>query len=375
MHRFNNHILVFLVAVATLSFAYCTEDIEPVNTEPENLTVEVLSIDLATFEVVLQATAENTVHFQFFIGDAENYKEENSTGLFFYSFPSAGDYDVSIRAYGESGRYIRQSRQISIALEQEPDPVPLNRGYSTPLQYSGYTLVWNDEFSGNALNDQFWSFDIGDGCPNNCGWGNNELEYYRAENASVGNDVLTIEAKEQVFGGKDYTSAKIKTSGKMSFQYGRIDIRALLPQGQGIWPALWMLGDNISTVGWPQCGEIDIMEMVGGDNTDNEVHGTLHWDDGGHIYAGDGYALSDSIFADSYHVFSIIWDPSKITWFVNDHQFYSLAIDDPEMSEFHQGFWFIFNVAVGGNWPGSPNSTTVFPQQMKVDYVRVFQEE
>ena len=376
MHRFTNHLFVFLVAVATISFAYCTDDIDPDDTnEPENLTVEVLSIDLETFEVVIQAAALNTVNYRLYIGDAENYEEENTTGLFIYTFPEAGNYDFSIRAYGASGRYIKDSRQVSITQGQDPDPVPLNRGYSTPLQYSGYTLVWNDEFSGTAVNEEFWSYDIGDGCPNNCGWGNNELEYYRAENASVGNDVLTIEARRESFGGKEYTSAKLKTSGKKSFQYGRIDIRALLPQGKGIWPALWMLGDNISSVGWPQCGEIDIMEMVGGDNTDNEVHGTLHWDNNGHIYTGDGYSLPDSIFADSYHVFSIIWDVSKISWLVNDHQFYSLAIDDLAMSEFHQDFWFIFNVAVGGNWPGSPNSSTVFPQQMKVDYVRVFQEE
>jgi beta-glucanase (GH16 family) len=136
-----------------------------------------------------------------------------------------------------------------------------------------------------------------------------------------------------------------------------------------------MLGDNIQTVGWPSCGEIDIMEMVGGSGRENTVHGTVHWENDGHVYTGDGYTLQSGIFADEYHVFSIIWNETSITWFVNDSQFYQISITESHMTEFHQKFFFIFNVAVGGNWPGSPDETTVFPQQMRVDYIRVFQAE
>jgi beta-glucanase (GH16 family) len=163
--------------------------------------------------------------------------------------------------------------------------------------------------------------------------------------------------------------------GKKEFKYGRVDIRAALPKGQGIWPALWMLGSNFSDVGWPMCGEIDIMELVGGDGKDNIVHGTTHWDNNG-SYAnyGGSYRLPTGIFNDEFHVFTIIWDESKIAWLVDDKQYHSIDISPAALSEFRQEFFFIFNVAVGGNWPGSPDGTTEFPQRMIVDYVRVFQQ-
>ena len=134
-----------------------------------------------------------------------------------------------------------------------------------------------------------------------------------------------------------------------------------------------MLGNNITSVGWPACGEIDIMEMIGGSDREKTVHGTLHWDNGGHINTGGSYTLSSGTFASQYHVFSIIWDETSIKWFVNNSQYYEINITPAHMTEFHQNFFLIFNVAVGGNWPGSPDATTVFPQQMKVDYIRVFQ--
>jgi len=245
-------------------------------------------------------------------------------------------------------------------------------GYTSPLEYNGYEMVWNDEFDGSSINTSDWVFETGTG---NSGWGNNEKQYYRQENAWVEGGVLTIEARSENYMGSSYTSSARKTQNKKSFQYGRIDIRALLPKGQGIWPALWMLGDNIQSAGWPACGEIDIMEMIGGSGREKTVHGTVHWDSNGHVYAGGSYTLQSGIFANEYHVFTIIWDENYITWFVNDIQFYKIDITPAHMTEFHQKFFFIFNVAVGGNWPGSPDETTVFPQQMRVDYVRVFQKE
>ena len=149
-----------------------------------------------------------------------------------------------------------------------------------------------------------------------------------------------------------------------------------MPKGQGIWPALWMLGNNINSAGWPECGEIDIMEMIGGIGKDNITHGTIHWGvDGNHASSGGKYSLQSGIMADEYHVFSIIWDESSIVWLMNDQKFYTVSIAPASMSEFHQQFFFIMNLAVGGNWPGSPDSSTVFPQKMKVDYVRVFQKQ
>ena len=186
---------------------------------------------------------------------------------------------------------------------------------------------------------------------------------------------LIITAKQENFGGQNYTSSRIKTQGIESFQYGRIDIRAALPNGQGIWPALWMLGDNISTASWPGCGEIDIMELIGGNGyNDRTVYGTIHWDDNGHAsYGGHNSLPSGTMFSDEFHVFSIIWTSTSIKWLRDDIQYHEADITSSSLSEFHQNFFFIFNVAVGGNWPGSPDGTTIFPQKMIVDYVRVFQ--
>jgi hypothetical protein len=353
----------------------CEED-NPVDlSNPSNLVVEVLSIDQETGEAVIQASAQYAVQFQLFIGNAGTPVEVNETGFFRYTFSEEGQYTITVRAYGASGRYITALKVVTI-LAEEYDPVPLENGYFTPMEYEGYVLAWHDEFDGNSINPESWGYDIGDGCPNLCGWGNNELQYYRSENAWVADDVLTIEARQEDFMSRNYTSARLISKGKKSFRYGRIDIRALLPRGQGMWPALWMLGNDINTVGWPACGEIDIMEMIGGNNRENTCHGTIHWDNGqGHASYGTSFTLTSKTFADAYHVFSIIWDEYSIKWYVDDQPYTQVNITEPTMSEFHQEFWFIMNIAVGGNWPGNPDGTTQFPQQMKVDYIRVFQKD
>ena len=185
---------------------------------------------------------------------------------------------------------------------------------------------------------------------------------------------MVIEARQQSFNGSPYTSTRMITKNKFDFQYGRVDIRAALPFGQGIWPALWMLGANIDDVGWPKCGEIDIMEIVGHEPA--TLHGTAHWSGfDNHVFQGGSTMLSDGIFYDEFHVFSIIWDDNSIRWLLDDQQYHSQSTTDAELTEFHESFFFIFNVAVGGNWPGSPDATTQFPQRMIVDYIRVFQEE
>lgn len=231
-------------------------------------------------------------------------------------------------------------------------------------------LVWSDEFNGATLDESSWTRETGGG-----GWGNNELQYYtdRTVNSYLENGVLVIKAMQESYGGRNYTSARLKTQGKKFFKYGKIEARMRLPYGQGIWPAFWTLGESISSVGWPACGEIDIMEMLGHESF--KSYGTTHWNNNGqHAYQGGSYSLSSGTFSDSYHLFSIIWDEQSIRWYVDNNLFYTISITSPSMSELRENHFIILNVAVGGNWPGYPDPTTVFPQYMYVDYVRVYKD-
>ncbi len=247
-------------------------------------------------------------------------------------------------------------------------------GYSTPTLYPGMELVWSDEFQGEALDPNDWTYEIGNGAS---GWGNNELQFYKEENAYLAlGDYLVIEAKEENESGFDYTSARIITAGKKEFQYGRIDIRAALPKGRGMWPATWMLGSDFYDVGWPTCGEIDIMELIGHNN--HIVHGTVHFGENPSEAASVGASRitpSGDKFDEAFHVFSLIWEEDRIRILVDDNMY--LDVDPSALGgkpwPFNQPFFFIFNVAVGGNWPGDPDENTIFPQVMVVDYVRVFQ--
>lgn len=248
-----------------------------------------------------------------------------------------------------------------------------NGGYTTPSSYPGYNLVWSDEFSGTALNLGTWNQEIGNGTG---GWGNNELEYYTnsLKNTFVSNGNLVIEARKEAIGGFNYSSGRMTTQGKKSFRYGRIDIRAKLPVGKGLWPALWMLGDNINSAGWPACGEMDIMELIG--TYPSRVTSTMHWKSaaGAHISKGDNYNLSPGDFSQQFHVYSMVWTADNIRSYVDDKLYFTIAASDiGTPNPFNASQFFIFNVAVGGNWPGPPDATTTFPQRMFVDYVRVFQ--
>ncbi|MEM7368383.1 MAG: family 16 glycosylhydrolase [Bacteroidota bacterium] len=249
-----------------------------------------------------------------------------------------------------------------------------DEGYITPTNYTGFDLVWADEFEGTSINTDNWTHEIG-----GHGWGNEESQYYtdREDNSYVSNGNLIIEAKLESFSGSAYTSARMITLNKQSFQYGRVDIRAILPEGQGIWPALWMLGNNFPTVGWPACGEIDIMELLG--HEPEKTHGTAHWGAQGQGFSHNksgSLVLQEGKFSDEYHVFSIIWEPGSIKWLLDDEEFHTVTNADVNGAyPFDAEFFFIFNIAVGGRWPGYPDATTQFPQQMLVDYIRVFQEK
>jgi len=244
-------------------------------------------------------------------------------------------------------------------------------GYTAPSTYQGLNLVWSDEFSGKTINPLVWNYDIG-----GSGWGNNELEYYTnsSKNVFVTNGYLVIEARKETYKTNNYTSARLLSKDKKSFTYGRIDFRAKLPKGQGIWPALWMLGSNISTKSWPACGEIDIMELLG--HEPQKTYGTIHWGAAGgpSTHIGGNYLLNSQTFSDSFHVFSLLWETNKLSFLIDNIPFFSA--DKSQVNgdyPFDKPFFFIMNVAVGGNWPGNPDTTTIFPQRMIVDYVRVFQ--
>ena len=250
----------------------------------------------------------------------------------------------------------------------------------TPLTSAqDWQLVWSDEFDGTAVDSTKWSFQIGDGCPELCGWGNNELQYYRAENASVSDGVLTITAQEEAFMGKEYTSARMRTIGKGDFTYGRIEARAKMPEGQGMWPAFWMLPTEQLYGGWAASGEIDVVEVLG--HEPEKAIGTIHY--GGpapaNVFTGADYILEGATFADDFHVFAVEWHPGIIRWYVDDilyatqTDWFSTAGEFP--APFNQDFHLLLNLAVGGNFPGNPDETTVLPQTYEIDYVRVFETD
>ncbi len=242
---------------------------------------------------------------------------------------------------------------------------------------AGWTLVWSDEFNGTAVDQTNWTFDIGAG-----GWGNNESEYYRAENAVVAGGALTITARKEPFGDAPYTSARLQTSRKRAFTYGKFTMGARLPYSQAMWPAFWMLGVNSNSfnlyggdVTWPACGEADIMEMIGGladGSGDYTTHGTLHYLNGVGRNPAPSYAFrAPSRLADDFHVYEMVWTPHSFTW-----KFDGLAIGtkliDPDMEEFSKPMFLLLNLAVGGAWGGWVDGSTVFPQDYVIDYVRVY---
>ena len=256
-------------------------------------------------------------------------------------------------------------------IKNDDDRIEKNAdGYATPDQYTGYENLWSDEFSGSEINAGSWTHELG-----GHGWGNNELQTYTADqiNSYIQDGNLVIQALSDSQ-GKAYTSARMITKDKVEFTHGRIDVRAKLPTGQGIWPAIWMLGANIDEVSWPACGEIDIMELVG--HEPDEVHGTAHWGVRGSPSTFNGSSLVDENgFQDTYHVWTLMWEENSIKWYVDEQLLHSISSSQVTGTNypFNSDFFILFNIAVGGNWPGSPDATTAFPQTMEIDYIRVFQ--
>jgi beta-glucanase (GH16 family) len=364
-----------LLLISIFFLVACSSGDE-VDDKIETITNFVLNVELlGDGEVRANFSATNASFFKISFGTPGEVLKRVDGNSANFTYTEKGDYTVIVQAHSTESIFVVSSKVVNMNAEALGlDP---NAGYTSPESYDGYKLVWADEFNSSSISED-WTFEIGDGCPELCGWGNQELEYYKKENTSLADGNLIITAKKEDFGGKQYTSSRMITKGKQSFTYGRIDIRAILPKGQGLWPALWMLGENIDEVSWPKCGEIDIMELVGGSTEDRDrtIHGTVHWDNAG-SYAnyGGSTKLSAGIFNDEYHVFSIDWDPEKIVWLLDGEEFHVIDITPAGLDEFHKPMFFILNVAVGGIWPGSPDGSTIFPQEMKVDYIRVFQEE
>jgi len=241
---------------------------------------------------------------------------------------------------------------------------------------AAWSLVWADEFDqpdGSAPDPTRWTYEVGGG-----GWGNQELESYtsRTRNARVQAGDLIIEAYKEAYTGSDgiqrnYTSARLKTQGLASWTYGRFEARIQIPRGQGMWPAFWTLGDNITSVGWPACGEIDVMENIG--REPSIVHGTEHGP--GSAVGFPSQLAGTKTFADDYHIYALEWSSGQLRWLVDNKSYGAVSPATLPKSApwvFNGPEFLLLNLAVGGSWPGSPDNTTIFPQQMKVDFVRVY---
>lgn len=228
-------------------------------------------------------------------------------------------------------------------------------------------IIFEDHFDGTTLNESSWNYELGDGCPN-CGWGNNERQLYTKENVSVRDGNLVITATKD---SALYHSGRITTANKVEFQYGTIEVRAKLPLGQGLWPAIWMLGNDIGTIGWPSCGEIDIMEYVG--KNPHEIHTTLH------TQASHGNSINTKVttietIEDGSHVYKCNWTKDKIEFFIDGSLVYTFnpEIKNDNTWPFDKPFYILLNLAIGGNFGGPEVDDSIFPKEFIIDYVKVY---
>lgn len=312
---------------------------------PSNLVVNATVSTDNSGNVSFVATATNAVTFDFDYGNGVFQTVVN--GVVTYKYPASGTYTVNVITKSSSGQSISKSIQITVAVSQ--------------------SLIWSDEFNTPGAPDPGkWGYDIGTGSG---GWGNNELQYYtnRAENVSVSGGTLKIIAKKETYSGSAYTSARMLTKDKFSFKYGKVEFSAKLPTGVGTWPAIWSLGNNINTVGWPACGEIDFMEHIGAQQ--NKIFGTLH-----HPGFSGGNANGGSVIisnaSTAFHKYTVEWTAALIRFSVDDTPFYTFP--NTGSLPFNQNFFLIMNVAMGGNF-GGPVDPAFVSSTMEVDYIRVYQ--
>jgi beta-glucanase (GH16 family) len=314
----------------------------PANTAPTNLTIKATVNPDSSGTVSFTATATNAVTYDYDFGNGIYQTAAN--GSVTYKYTTSATYTVNVIAKSAGGQTISQSAQVTVVVK--------------------VALLWSDEFDTPGSPDPSkWGYDLGAG-----GWGNNELEYYtsRPDNATVSNGTLKIIAKKESYNGSAYTSARMLSKGLFSFQYGKIEVRAKLPATAGTWPGIWMLGNNFATVGWPACGEIDIMEQNG--NQKNTIYGTMHYPTQ-KSPNGDGGTTTVTTASSDFHRYAAIWSSSSIQLLVDDVVYYTLT--NTGNLPFNQNFFIILNLAMGGNFGGTVDPA--FPtDQMEIDYVRVY---
>ena len=321
-------------------------------TTPTNLVIN--KVIVGSSATMPNGDGTGVVNFTASANNAKEYKMsvdgeilKSTTGSFTYTFKQSGTNNHTVYVFAYNGdKFISGTTIVTV--------------YVIPK------AVFFDEFSVDGAPDSSkWGYDLG----NNNGWGNNEAQYYtnRTQNAVVSNGTLKINLIKEAYQGYNYTSARLLSKGKYSMKYGKVEIRAKIPSGGGTWPALWMLGDNIDSVGWPACGEIDIMEHVG--NQLNKIYGTLHYTgrSGGNA---DGASVIIPNATTEFHIYSMEWNESTIKIYVDNQLFFTYN-NNPN-SPFNQNFFFIMNLAMGGNFGGTidPNVTNA---TMEVDYIRVYQ--
>ena len=334
----------FYILAILLALFSCSKKSNPStqNPAPSNLVVNASVSSDNSGNVSFTATATNAVSYEYDFGNG--IYQTVPTGMVTYRYPNGGTYTVNVTAKGSGGQTISKSLQVTVA--------------------TALGLVWSDEFNTNGTPDPAkWGYDLGAG-----GYGNNELQYYtnRPENVIVENGVLKIKAIKENYNGAAYTSARLLSKGKFAFTYGKVEVSAKLPAGVGTWPAIWMLGANSSTVGWPDCGEIDIMEHRGYEL--NKIFGTFHYP--GHSGGNaDGNTKMISNATTAFHKYSLDWSATAIKIYVDDQLVHSLA--NSAAIPFNHDFFFILNVAMGGTFGGSvdPNFSNA---TMEVDYIRVY---
>ncbi len=313
---------------------------------PANLVVNATPSTDGSGKVTFTASADNAVVYIYNFGNGTSYTSSNGAAECVYTMDGTNSYSVIVTAKSSSNGAITKTISVTVSYVAK--------------------LVWSDEFDKDGAPDATkWGYDIG----NNNGWGNNEKEYYtnRTDNAVVENGMLKITAKQEAFGGFNYTSARMLSKDKYAFKYGKMEVRAKLPSGVGTWPAIWMLGSDIGTAGWPACGEIDIMEHLGRDL--NKIYGTLHYPgrSGGNA---DGGTKMISNATSEFHIYSLEWNAQSIKIFVDGELVHSVA--NSTAIPFNHDFFIILNVAMGGNFGGDidPAFTS---STMEIDYVRVYQ--
>jgi hypothetical protein len=337
-----------------------TQDVIPTNL---TLTLDVVGMDTnnpngdGTGVVKCTATATNAVAYGFKF--ANGVEIESVNGSIEHTFTTDGvvEYLITVFAYSSTDNMISTFKRVTVLVGNQ----------------SGAT--WADEFNiDGAPNAAKWNYDIGDGCPNLCGWGNSEAQYYtnRSDNVIVENGLLKMTAKRENYQGAQFTSAKLLTKGKFDFKYGTIEVRAKLPSGAGTWPAIWTLGSNISDVGWPACGEIDIMEHAG--NRQGTIQSAMHTpSSSGNTFNKGSQILSD--VSTEFHIYKVVWTATEMVFFVDDVEYYRYNPSNKNGSTwpFDANQYLILNVAMGGSFGGAIGANFT-ESTMEIDYVRVYQQ-